>query len=255
MPLILKNNMAEILFEDASVIVVKKPAGVESQRGKTFAMDLESELRNYLAEKKRSVDAVSNLPYLGVVHRLDRPVAGIMVYAKTKSAAAKLSRQFCDHSAHKIYEALILGSLFPEKGVLTDWLETDARTNVTRVVKNADKAAKQACLEYCMIKKEDSVFSVEEQGNKEVISIAGKIAGTCPAGTGSKLYAVQIRLITGRHHQIRVQLANAGTPVFGDSRYGVPISGTVMNRTIALCATTLTFCHPVTKKTMTFCLK
>ena len=96
--------MADILFEDRDIIVVRKPAGVESQRGKSFAMDLESELKNMLAR-----DNPGTVPYLGVVHRLDRPVTGVMVYAKTRKAAADLGRQFSLGTAQKIYEAVVRG--------------------------------------------------------------------------------------------------------------------------------------------------
>ncbi len=239
--------MAEIIFEDDAVIVVCKPAGTESQRGKSFAMDLESELKNYLAAKKPG-----KVPYLGVVHRLDRPVSGVMVYAKTKEAAASLSRQFSAGGAHKVYEALIAGTLQPEEGELRDWLSTDAKSNLTRVTDKGPDA-KEARLRYRVIPVEEScVFSMEQKGDITMISVCKSPAGMITKDVKETVHAVRIELLTGRHHQIRVQLAHAGAPVLGDNRYGQNLLGVQMRQKIALCAVSLVFKHPVTGKTLRF---
>ncbi len=239
--------MAKIIFEDDAVIVVSKPAGTESQRGKSFAMDLESELKNYLAAKKPG-----KVPYLAVVHRLDRPVSGVMVYAKTKEAAASLSRQFSAGGAHKVYEALTVGELQPKEGELRDWLFTDAKSNLTQVTDEGPDA-KEARLRYRMIPIEESrVFSMEQKGEITTVSICGNLAGTVTKDVKKQIFAVRIELLTGRHHQIRVQLAQAGTPILGDTRYGIPCSGVQMRQKIALCAVSLVFKHPVTGKTLRF---
>lgn len=239
--------MAEIIFEDDAVIVVRKPAGTESQRGKSFSMDLESELKNYLAAKKPG-----KVPYLGVVHRLDRPVSGIMVYAKTKAAAASLSRQFASGGAHKVYEALVKGDLQPKEGELRDLLVTDAKTNLTRVA-DEDPDAKEARLRYKVIPVEESrVFSLEDRGDVTAVLTCSSLTGTIPVGLKDAVRAVRIELLTGRHHQIRVQLANAGAFILGDSRYGEMIPGLLMRQKIALCAVSLVFKHPVSGKKLHF---
>jgi len=238
--------MAEIIFEDDAVIVVRKPAGTESQRGKSFSMDLESELKNYLAAKKPG-----KVPYIGVVHRLDRPVSGVMVYAKTKAAAASLSRQFASGGAHKVYEALVYGNLQPSEGELRDFLVTDAKTNLTSIADT--KEAKEARLRYKVIPIEESgVFSLEDRGDVTAVSTCNSLTGTIPAGLKEKIRAVRVELLTGRHHQIRVQLAHAGAFILGDSRYGEMIPGVLMRQKIALCAVSLVFKHPVSGKTLHF---
>lgn len=239
--------MAEIIFEDDAVIVVRKPAGIESQRGKSFSMDLESELKNYLAAKKPGA-----VPYIGVVHRLDRPVSGVMVYAKTKAAAASLSRQFASAGAHKVYEALVRGNLQPTEGELRDWLVTDARTNITRVSEGGSDA-KEAILRYKVLPLEEShVFSIRDRENDAAISIGANLIGTVTKELTDEIQLVRIELLTGRHHQIRVQLAHAGASILGDTRYGEMLSGVSMRQKIALCAVSLVFKHPVSGKTLHF---
>lgn len=244
--------MADILYEDEAVFVVRKPAGTESQRGKSFAMDLESELKNLLASRHPG-----KVPYLGVVHRLDRPVTGVMVYAKTKAAAASLSRQFSAGTAHKTYEALVVGELPQEEGQLRDWLESDSRSNYTKVAAEeyAQRGgnAKEALLRYRVLSQdEESVFTCREGADRWSVFTCGTLTGSMMPETGKQVHAVRIELMTGRHHQIRVQLAHAGAPVLGDTRYGQPLDGVQMKGRIALCAVILAFRHPTNGKMMRF---
>ncbi|MBQ8639295.1 MAG: RluA family pseudouridine synthase [Lachnospiraceae bacterium] len=240
----------DIIYEDELLLVVRKPAGVESQRGKTFAADMESILKNYLSRKNPA-----KVPYLGVVHRLDRPVAGVMVYAKTKEAAAALSRQFADKTAAKEYEALIMNPLDPEAGRLTDRLESDPGTNLSRIITDGS-GGKEAILDYQMIPIEESrAFSVDWNGANAVIRVCGQISGTFYGTLQNGIYAVRVRLLTGRHHQIRAQLAYAKSPILGDLRYGSPVLGLQMKGAIALCAVHLSFRHPKTGKEMNFSIQ
>ena len=175
----------EILFEDRELLVCRKPAGLPVQSASFGTKDMVSMLRTYLAEK----GAKGGVPYVGVVHRLDQPVEGVIVFAKNQKSAAGLSAQAADGRMEKVYQAVVLGNPGPE-GHLTDWLLKDGRTNTSRVVEPGTKGAKKAELSYRTLAEKDGKTLVE------------------------------IRLHTGRHHQIRVQFAKMGTPLWGDRKYG-----------------------------------
>ncbi len=216
----------KILYEDAQLIVCVKPPGMSSQAERSSSMDLVSWLKNYLAVKQRD-GGPGKRPYIGVVHRLDRPVGGIMVYAKTPKAAAGLSRQFSGHQTEKTYLALLTGRLPKISGVLVDYLERDGRTNTSAVV---CEGGKKASLDY---------RELEEKGG---------------------LSLVEVRLHTGRHHQIRVQTAHAGAGIYGDMKYNS--EGTKKwnekegigsgNPELCLFSCRLTFEHPVSHRKMCF---
>ena len=214
----------KILYEDVQIIVCVKPAGMASQAERSSAMDLVSWLKNYIGGQKRAVGGQKN--YIGVVHRLDKPVGGVMVYAKTPKAASELSRQFSAHDTEKTYLAVLTGRLPETSGVLENRLERDGRTNTSSVV---DTGGKQARLEYRVLAERD----------------------------GRSL--VEVRLYTGRHHQIRVQMSGHGTPLWGDNKYNpqfTPAAGAGRKRgSIALCSCYLAFSHPVTGRKMSFQMK
>lgn len=210
----------KILYEDAHIIVVVKPAGMPSQAERSTSMDMVSYLKNMLVRR----DKIKN-PYIAVVHRLDRPVGGVMVYAKTPKAAASLSKQVSERSISKEYMAVLCGDLPQEKGTLTDWLLKDGRTNMSQVVaENSHKDAKKAVLNYQVLDEKE---------------VEGKIYSL-----------VHIHLETGRHHQIRVQMAHAGAPVAGDMKYGSCTERRFRNT--ALFSSALEFVHPATGKQMRF---
>ena len=208
------NTNPEILYEDAHILCVVKPAGIAVQNASFGKPDMESILKNYLAPK-----AGEKIPELYVVHRLDQPVEGVLVFAKTRKAAAGLQKQITEQRMQKKYLAVVEKEM-PE-GVgqqLTDWLKKDRQLAV--VTAPEDKTAKKAVLEWNAV------------------------------GTEAGSSLLQIRLKTGRFHQIRCQLSNAGMPIAGDTKYGGhPLPG---GRGIALCAFSLTFTHPVTGKSMVF---
>ena len=205
----------EILYEDEAVIVCKKPAGVATQTKRLGQADMESLLKNYRAGKGET-------PYIGVVHRLDQPVEGVMVFAKTKEATADLSRQIATKAADKYYYAVTDGVPAKKKGNLEDYLLRDGKTNTSEVVTKGTPEAKRAALS----------FEVLEQDGKNAV--------------------LNIRLETGRHHQIRVQLAHAGFAIVGDKKYNFKENITPSGKKLELCSYKIGFKHPVTHKKLEF---
>ena len=222
--------MLKVLYEDDEILVVIKPAGVESQAAKRFAPDMVSEVKKHLVINKSCTPGKE--PYVGVIHRLDRPVGGVMVYAKTQKAAALLSRQVQEGKMKKIYRAVVCGKPVDNSGTYVDFLLKDRKINCSRIVDKSADGGKLARLNYRVV---DSREVKEEK-----------------TGGGSQvLTLVEIELLTGRHHQIRVQMAGHGTPLYGDSKYGKsPAAGP-----LALCAVRLSFVHPITGKEMRFSMK
>lgn len=229
--------MLKIIFEDADILVVEKPSGVESQSSRGFEPDMVSEIKNHLRlstkiSTKASTNGGNNRgePYVGVIHRLDKPVGGVMVYAKTQKAAASLSRQVQERKMDKFYWAVLCGKPVDIVGNYVDYLLRDGKTNHSTVVdKNVDES-KRAELSYQILKSVD-----QEDQEIPVISLA------------------EIRLLTGRHHQIRVQFAARNTPLWGDNKYNPLWSGNDRRQgSLALCAVRLSFYHPRTGEKMTF---
>lgn len=205
----------KILYEDDSILVACKPAGLAVETKKIAEEDLESILRKRLKQS----------PYLAPINRLDQPVRGLVLFAKSKASAAVLSKALTDGSISKIYKASVYGSFEEEEGTLKDVLYKDGKTNTSRVVKPGEKDFKDG---------KEAVLCYKQEAPGEL----------------------EIRLITGRHHQIRVQLAHAGHPILGDNKYGSEESRAESAekgiRTIALTAWKLSFLHPVTKKQLEF---
>lgn len=213
----------EILHEDADMIVCVKPYGMPAQGDKSRDTDLLSYLKNHIFEEEE----LEEEPYLAMVHRLDRPVGGIMVFAKNQRAAARLSDQVQDGTMVKFYQAILTGELPDESGMLEDYLVKDGKTNTSKIVKKGTKGAKRAQLEYEVL----DVFETDQ----------------------GILSYVLIDLITGRHHQIRVQMAGRGAGIYGDTKYNPLFAKTKKKyQQIALFATRLEFEHPVTGEHMIF---
>lgn len=204
-----------ILYEDDAIIVCVKEAGVATQTKQIGQKDMESMLRTYRMQKGEP-------SYIGVVHRLDQPVAGVMVFAKTKEAAANLSRQIATKSADKFYYAVTDGLPAQKKGTLEDYLLRDGRTNISKVVSAKTAGAKRAELSYEVI----------EQNDRSAI--------------------LRIKLHTGRHHQIRVQLANAGWPLVGDRKYNFKENMKPSGQQLSLCSYKLAFKHPETGRSVSY---
>lgn len=206
----------KVLFEDNHIIVVEKKPNVPSQADKTEDEDMLTIVKQYIKEKYNKPGNV----YLGLVHRLDRPVGGIMIFAKTSKAASRLSNQVREKVFKKKYLAVVDGEITQKQGILEDYLYKDERNNRSKVVNKDKKNAKLAKLDY-------QVLKYNEVKN---------------------LSLLEINLHTGRHHQIRVQLANFGHSIFGDQKYGTRGQG----KQIALWAYELTIIHPITKQEMVF---
>lgn len=228
-------NQNRILHEDNDIIVCHKPAGIATQTARVGQADMVSEIANYLKRKK---DGGGKSPYVGVVHRLDQPVEGILVFAKNKQAAADLSRQAAGDDMKKEYLALVCGRNMQRSGELTDYLLKDGKTNTSRVVPSEVKGAKEARLSYEILweKYPEALFPAEKDEMAVML--------------------VKICLYTGRHHQIRVQMANAGMPLLGDRKYAgedaAALSEKLGIRETALCAYRLAFVHPKTGRRMQF---
>ena len=222
----------EILYEDAQILVVVKPPGMESQAARRLEPDMVSELKNYLRLSTELSPAVSTggEPYLGIIHRLDRPVGGVMVYARTKQAAAALSRQVKEREMEKTYRAVICGKPVDIVGNFVDYLLKDGKNNLAAVVDKSVPGAKRALLSYRVLAERN----LEEGLWTGAVSL------------------VQIRLETGRHHQIRAQFASRGLPLWGDRRYNPFWQQAGGRDTPALFASGLSFIHPRTGRRMEF---
>ena len=220
-----------ILFEDKDILVCRKISGIAVQNAGIGTMDMESALKNYLAVKQTSsgnIGQKDKVPYLAVVHRLDQPVEGVLVFAKTPRAAKELSRQITQGKMEKNYLAVTFG-MPPvgknEERVLEDYLKKDGKTNTSFATAPGTPGSKKARLWYKVL---ETIEDPQE---------------------GKEKHLLQIRLETGRHHQIRVQLSHAGMPLAGDRKYGA-LEKTKFS--LGLCAWQLTFTHPVTGKKMKF---
>ena len=200
----------EILYEDKHIICVVKPYGVMSQ-GNENVHSLCDCIKEYLTDKGERGDVF-------VVHRLDKTTGGVMVYAKTKEAAAKLSALVVENKLHKTYLAVVCGKPEKSSDTLTDLLYHDKQKNKTFVVKRERKGVKEAKLSYETL--------CEKEVDKQVVTV------------------VKVKLYTGRTHQIRVQFASRKHPLAGDRKYGSTIAGD----NIALWSHSLCFSHPVTKE-------
>ncbi len=213
----------KILYEDDSILVAVKPYGVPSQPDKINSESMVSMLKLNIYEKENRKEE----PYLVPVHRLDRPVGGIMVFAKTKEAAAALSEQSKNGEMIKYYQAILTGELPNDYGEMKDYLIHDGATNVTRVADKDTPGAKYAELSY------------------EVLDVMETDEGV--------LSYVLITLVTGRTHQIRVQTAKRKAGIWGDTKYNPKFQKTKkVYKQIGLHASRLEFDHPVTGEHMVF---
>ena len=201
-----------IIFEDQHLLIINKPHDVLSQEDHTGDPDVFSLCKEYLGRSS------TNSPYLGLLHRLDRPVGGLMMLAKTPQAASKISQQMRDRLIQKTYHAIVHGSP-PPNGVLTHHLYKNKQTNIVETVKENTKKGKRAMLSFAKLTQTD------------------------------KLALLSIHLQTGRPHQIRVQLAAEGYPVWGDYKYGKDQPD---GRTIALRSVELVLNHPKSNEEMRF---
>ncbi|WP_296313393.1 RluA family pseudouridine synthase [Winogradskyella sp. UBA3174] len=206
-----KNNL-QVIYEDNHLIVINKRAGDIVQGDKTGDKPLSEVVKEYIAKKYNKPGNV----YLGVVHRLDRPTTGVVLFAKTSKALPRLNKLFAEKTAKKTYWALVKNIPPETKDKLVHWLKKNPKNNKSTAYKKEIDGSKKAILSYKVIQKLDN------------------------------FYLLEINLETGRHHQIRVQLASIGCPIKGDLKYGFDRSN--KNASISLHAKTLSFMHPVKKE-------
>lgn len=212
----------KLFYCDDAILVALKPPGMPSQMDKTGDEDIVSLLFMQLEKKEGKK---SN--YLALINRLDRPVGGIMVFARTKEAAASLSKQLTLGEIKKTYMAAVCGEPAQKKGELRDFLVKNQKNNLSQVVSKNSPGAKEAILRYEMIK-----TSV----HKEFGAIS----------------LLEISLLTGRHHQIRVQLKNAGFPLWGDQKYNPLFQKRAGKTQLGLFSSGLSFFHTITKEQLCF---
>jgi 23S rRNA pseudouridine1911/1915/1917 synthase len=204
----------DILYEDNHCLAVNKPAGVLSTHFQGVEDTLDRAVKRYLKAKHRKPGNV----FLGVVHRLDRPVSGVLLFARTSKAAARLAEQFREGALEKVYWAVAEGEVADASGVLEDWLRKDDSAGRVEAVAVGTPGARLSALRFCRL------------------------------ATSGDLTWLELRPQTGRRHQLRVQLARRGHPIYGDAKYG---SCHPFNGAIALHAQSLTFCHPVRREPVT----
>jgi 23S rRNA pseudouridine1911/1915/1917 synthase len=207
--------MAEILYEDNHIIAVYKRSSDLAQSDKTGDAPLDIEIKKYLAEKYKKKGEV----FLGVVHRLDRPVSGVMLFARTSKALTRLNEMFKTNQVKKVYLAIVKERPPEDEATLTHFLKKNESQNKTYVYETEVKGSKEASLTYKLI------------------------------GRSEKYYLLEVELHSGRHHQIRAQLAKIGCPIKGDLKYGFARSND--NGGISLFARRLEFIHPVKKEPVT----
>lgn len=205
-----------VIYEDNHLLVVIKPVNVPTQEDESGDPDLLTLLKEDLKHRHQKPGQV----FLGLVHRLDRPAGGVMVFARTSKSAGRLSDQIRTHLMKKHYYAVVHGRPDTNFGSLQHYLIKDSATNTVKTASAHNKEAKEARLNYQVI------------GQHERFSL------------------VRIDLLTGRPHQIRVQMSSIGCPLFGDQKYGANVNKP--GQQLALWSTMLSFTHPTSKETLTF---
>ena len=206
--------MVDVLYEDNHVLVCIKPQNVPSQQDSSNDLDMLNVVKEYIKKKHNKQGNV----YVGLVHRLDRPTGGVMVFAKTSKSAKRLSEQIKTKNFEKSYFAVLCGVPQNNSATLVHYLKKDEKQNKVYISSQNETGSKRAELDY------------------EVIETYQ-----------NKLSLVNVKLKTGRSHQIRVQMSSMKTPIFGDSKYGENV-----NNNLALWAYKLSFIHPTTKQKLTF---
>lgn len=212
--------MLNVIYEDNSIVVVSKPCNVPVAPDSSKDEDLLGMVKQYIKDKYNKPGEA----FIGLVHRLDRPAGGLVVFARNSKSAERLSKQIRDREMKRTYYAVVRGCPKNKEGELVNWLVKDAATNTVKVVPQSVDGAKKAVLDYKVLQ---SITSGE-----------------------TTLSLVEVHLQTGRAHQIRVQMATLGCPLWGDQRYGYDVNK--KGQQLALWAVGLTLIHPIAKDKRTF---
>lgn len=210
--------MLDVIYEDNQIVVVIKPQNVPSQADITGDLDMLSMVKQYVKEKYNKEGEA----FVGLVHRLDRPTGGVMVFARNSKSAKRLCDQIQSKEFEKTYFAVVKGKPFRVKDHLVNYIKKDLKTNKASIVTMSEKDAKKAVLDY------------------EMLQSTGEFS------------LLKISLETGRSHQIRLQLANLGLPIYGDAKYGKIADEKLKTINLALWAGELNFKHPTQDKVMLF---
>ncbi|MCR5670249.1 MAG: RluA family pseudouridine synthase [Butyrivibrio sp.] len=241
------------IYEDEDLLVCHKEAGMATEGARVGSMDLVSAARNYLARKQRedSKGRQRNLPpYVATVHRLDAPVEGVVVLAKTKKAATDIAAQIKARKTDKYYYALCYGTFGEEKALLTDYLVRREDTSLAMVI--SEKQAKDITSDTVTLENGEKIRLISGGAKKASLEyevIAKK----------DNMSLLRVHLLTGRFHQIRVQLSHLGCPIIGDTAYGSPesLECAQRHRIKSLCLVSYKFGlkHPTTKKHTEFSIE
>lgn len=208
----------KIIYEDNQIVVVIKPQNIPTQADESGDGDLLNEVKAYIKEKYNKAGEA----FIGLVHRLDRPTGGVLVFARNSKSASRLSAQMQNGDIEKTYFTVVKGKLKKSVGRLENYLKKDHVANKVAIATMSEKDARHAVLEYEVVAEKDD------------------------------LSLLKIRLETGRSHQIRVQLAGIGNPIYGDAKYGAPEGKNASTTNLALWAAGLEFRHPTLDQTMVF---
>lgn len=209
----------EVVYEDNHIIIVNKQSGEIVQGDKTGDKPLSDFVKAWIKEKYAKPGNV----FLGVVHRLDRPVAGLVVFAKTSKALSRLGNMFRDGEIKKTYWAIVPKAPIPPQATLTHWLVRNEKQNKSYAYEHEVAKSKKAILDYCVI------------------------------GHSERYFLLEVHLKTGRHHQIRCQLSKIGCPIKGDLKYGAPRSNP--DGSISLLSRKVEFIHPVSHQPISIIAK
>ncbi|MDE6647389.1 MAG: RluA family pseudouridine synthase [Prevotella sp.] len=204
----------KVVYEDNHIIIVSKESGEIVQGDKTGDVPLSETVKQYIKDKYQKPGAV----FLGVTHRLDRPVSGLVVFARTSKALARLNNMFRNGDVHKTYWAIVQNPPQSQEGTLRHWLVRNERQNKSYAHDHAVPNSKEAVLKYRLV------------------------------GQTERYWLLEVNLLTGRHHQIRCQLAAMGCPIKGDLKYGARRSNP--DGSISLLARRIEFVHPVSKESI-----
>lgn len=224
-----------IIYEDNDILVCFKPAGVATQTASLSSLDMVSLIKNYLAKQTKEKS-----PYVGVIHRLDQPVSGLLVFAKNQKAAGLLSKQIQDGTANKDYIACCAGVLEDKSGELKHYIRKDSATKLAKALD------------------EKTFAKIQEENKEESKDYKKAILNYEVEREAENSSIIKVHLQTGRFHQIRAQFSNIGHSLLGDAKYGTNESREVSMKKrinkIALCANHLVLKHPITGKEMEFTL-